>query len=269
MSTYTGQYTTNQKFWAPAGATGVSVTPANTAFTNSSWVSVFTASAASVLTDVVVTAAPTFDVAVNLETGVSLNGGSTWSIIDCRLFFIRDLPSSPVSGRMAILRAVDAIPSGALVGVRMRKTGTDVNPWGYKLGYLVKPLAGNVDVTTMPGIAVPDSAALFQVPFTTGAWTYGSTVTLIASAPVAYDVVAYCAPRAFNGQNYEIEILRNGNHFDMFRGWNGLEGDLHYNVLRNPLTGIQIGDAITARWRTNAASNPTNGNFGMVVQQHV
>jgi hypothetical protein len=247
------QFTTNQKFWYPAAAAPTLLTPSAVANTNSAWTAVFTADSDSVLTDLVVKPA-TVDTPLVIETGVSTNGGSSYSVIDARkLAGMVDITGTEGPCRIRISPGVDAIPSGAIVGVRMRKAGTSTASVGFKIGILKKPIIGNVATTIYPGVAMPD-ISLFTLPGHATPWTWGAQLSLLASAPYNLALTSFCIPRWSNSHEFEIELFVNGSTFEMIRGYNTLVGnDLHYEPLTNPRTGILTGDVLTGRMRGNQA----------------
>jgi hypothetical protein len=247
------QWTTNVEYTAPAGAAAVSVTPSGTAWAYSAWVDVIASTAAaSVLTAVHVVVA---GVAVECEFQVGVGAAAA----EVAIASVRSVYNSTVSstGEHRFPIPIDAIPAAARVAIRMRKAGTNVTPWTFAIGYMEKPITGDLQVSVKPTVIAGAGAAATVVAWSTTAWVFGAWTQLIASASGDLVVVAL----ALSGSNLELEL-------EIGIGAAAAEVTLTtvrvfvsaandgpgYLALPNPLTGIPSGARVAARMRKAGTS---------------
>lgn len=258
------EWTTNIQYTAPPAADGVSVTPNAVAWVNSAWVEIEDVTdAAWVLTSICIPTVGIEDAHFEVEIGVGAVGLET--VITTLFGIFADLTSVARHPPLTLSIPCDAIPAGARVSIRMRKTGVSVTPWKFAITYLKKPIVGSLTTTTKPTIPVPLSTSFLSLPTNTTAWANGAWATLIVSASADIVITHASIHRAFNGQNFEIDIGKGAAASEVvlttLRGKCDLGDGPHCLRLPNPLDGILSGERVAVRWR-KAGTDPTTGNFG-------
>ncbi len=164
------QWCSNEQKNAPALAASVSVTPNATPNANSSWVTLFTAAADSVLTEVM-SYVPGSAQGFFIDIGVDTGGGPAVIATTIGYWWFNNTPGW---GRMPFRIPIDAIPSGAVVKIRMRKPDTSTTAWFFSCQYVEKPIVGTVLTSTHP----QQASAFAALTNNSTAWTYGSWATV-------------------------------------------------------------------------------------------
>src|SRR4030095_4497577 len=139
-------FTTNRHFAAPSGADAVSVTPNATAWANSAYVEVLTATdAACVLTGIsyYTTLGESSSVSYEFEIDVATGAAGAETVIatfrgsNVRVF--AGTLAGPTQWQAAPV-AIDNIASGARLAVRLRTGSTNTTAWFIAITYFKKPI---------------------------------------------------------------------------------------------------------------------------------
>jgi hypothetical protein len=134
MSSFSNWTHSPQKL-LPAAAAGVSVTPNAGAFVNSDWSAITTGlgSPIAVAGLIVTNAAVVADYRVDLGTGAIAS-----EVVKGTL---SNHMESDAGGAFMEWKTPIYVPGGTRIAVRMRKSGTDVNAWAFKMVYYEIPSA--------------------------------------------------------------------------------------------------------------------------------
>ncbi len=179
------QWTTNAQQVAPSAATGASITPNGTAWTNSGWVQLLASvSAASVLTGVEVTWP-----SLSCEFEVDIGTGAAASEVAIATVRGATVDNSGGPAWMWFPIGIDNIANGARLSAQLRKSGTNTTAWNVAATYLLKAVTGTFLTTAVATTIVPAAAAGTSVTAGGSAWANGSWTQLIASTSAAIVVV--------------------------------------------------------------------------------
>ncbi len=249
------QWTTSRLFHAPPGQTGVSITPNATPWANSDWVLVDPATeyawdvAGIVVHPDTLADTKTFEIdlgigAVGAQAAIDLFGGHYG-----KTFYV----SPGILPRSVLL---NAIPKGSAVWVRLRKSGTSVDPWTVEVDYFRKPIVGSMVASAKPQHRVP--AAADNLALTVGASAYlNSTWTqIIASTSTAIAIVGLIPEITVGEWEVDIGVGSLGAEVvvDTYRFHHTaiLEVDGPTLIPRvNPLSAIPAASRVTLRTRVS------------------
>lgn len=259
------QYLTNPVKTAPAAANGVAVPPSGTAYNNSAWVELLAAAgAASALTSVIcVTPAVTATFEVDIGVGAA---GSEIVIATLKGQYKDN--NSCSDGRMSLPIPIAAIPNGARVAVRMRKSGTSTTNWAWAIEYIELPVVGNLLTTDRPTLITAPAADLTNIAVSTTAWAYGAWTTIVTAVGAETTIVGLVIPAPFASADYEIQLGKGSAGAEVvignFKGYatNNADGP-SYVPLWNPIGGITTGQRLAARVR-KAGTSASTVPFGLV-----
>ena len=241
------QWCSNYQFNAPVDADGVSVTPSGTAFNNSAWVTVFTADADCVLTSLSFQpgTTATFEVDVGVDTG----GGE--SVIATHTGQVANSTTIGGTAFLPFRIPIDAIPNGAAVKVRMRKSGTNTTAWIWQLTYYKKPIVGTILTTANPQLITTVNGAP-TLDSINSAWANGDW-TAIFTASADSVITGFVDHFIFNGADYILEFGISSTPIWSIKGRQGLGDFSIYKMIKHPLQ-IASGASLDARWRKAGTS---------------
>ncbi len=252
------QWTTNAQFAAPAAAAGVSVTPANSAWTNSAWVTVLDPLPADcVLTSVII---ETYGTTNHFELDIGL-GGAGSEVVKTTLAGWCGDTSFNGPGAIRLPLPLDGLTSGGRLAIRMRKPGTSVTAWVFSATYLQKPIVGDLQVSSQPMKCSAPAAVATTLPTNTTSWANGTYATLIASTAAALVIVGAVIP--VTGTDYEIDIAVGAAASEVvittLRGFDGtsLAGGPCWLPFESPLDNIATGVRVAGRWRKSGTGAGT------------
>lgn len=254
------QWCSNYQFNAPDLATGVTVTPNASAFSNSGWVTLFTADADSVLTGLTVypgAAAAVFEV----DVGVSIGGGGETVIAT---HSGQNANASVFGwGNLPFRIPIDAIPNGAVVRVRMRKSGTSVLTWRWACTYFKKPIVGTILTTTQPQLTTAANPRPQLDPNTTE-WANGAWTTIFTTAADTV-IVGYSCGFDNNAIRYIIDLGVSSTPIYTFRDQQGAADFPIFQMFKHPRL-VASGAAVQARQRK--AGTSATVNFPLVLHYY-
>lgn len=141
----------------PTAASGVTVTPNATAWLNSAYTEL-TASIGSAVTIIGVIITPVNAAGISeVEIDIARGAGGSEVVVAT---YIVALKGSPAGNNLLGISniPIDDIASGQRIAVRMRKAGTSVTTWAFKLVYY-NSVSATVGVTANESLAAPSSAA--------------------------------------------------------------------------------------------------------------
>lgn len=251
----TAEYTTAPLRVAPSAAAGVAVTPAATGWTNSSYVEITAAtSEAWVLAGVVIDSAAAGEYEIDIATGAAAS-----ETVICTV--PGNVATTAIGGFQWIPLPIpiDNIASGARVSVRMRKVGTDVTPWGFKIAYYKQSEFGaNATKTTKAMKCLPSAAAgVLVTPNATG-WANSSFVEITSSMPANAVLVGVMVDLGA-AQPREIDIATGAAGSEVaittFRHIADSNAGALFLLPHNPpFDGISSGSRVSVRIRKNGTS---------------
>ena len=169
---------------APSAATGVSVTPAGSAWTNSAWAEIEDNTPEGWILMGITYLAPDSSKSTGnyfeLDIGTGASGSESVVATMCGLMGDNAATSADTCNYFALPIPADVIPAGARVSARLRQVDTSVDPWTVAINYTPKPLA---DSDTFPVAALgptcwPIGAAPITITPNTTAWANSAWATL-------------------------------------------------------------------------------------------
>lgn len=244
------QWCSNYQFNAPANAADVTVTPNASAFSDSGWVTLFTADADSVLTGL--TVYPAVSAVFEVDVGVDSGGGEV-------VIATHSGQNSNASifgwGNLPFRIPIDAIPNGGIVRVRMRKSGTSVTTWRFACTYFKKPIVGTILTTTQPQLTTEANPRPQLDPNTTE-WANGNWTDIFTTAADSV-IVGYSVGFDNNAVRYIIDLGISSSPIYTFRDQQGAADFPIFTMFKNPLL-VASGATVQARQRKAGVSATVN-----------
>ena len=238
------QWTSNYHFNAPVDAAAVAVTPSSSDGADSGWVTVFTADADCVLTKVIVHD-PGVAARFRVDVGISVGGGAE-SVIASTCGVV--VSGTTLGwGPLDFVIPIDAIPSGAVVKVRMAKNGTSTVAWNFALQYYKKPIVGNLLTTANPQLI----STIFPMPTvasaTTPAWTNSGWATIFTPANDSV-ITGYIHNFVANSEDYIFDFGQSSTPLWTVKDRQGLSDYTLYRPIKHPFM-VTGGSAVQGRIR--------------------
>jgi len=192
------QVTSQPSLVTPTLTTGTSVTPSGTAWAYSAWTQVIAATA----TDIVLGAIHVDPgVAGEFEADIGVGAVGFETVVTT---IREDFPNGSGGPYVRVLKpALDNIPAGSRVSVRMRKAGTTTPAFLFKLIYYEEPTG--VTTHAMPQKWMPTGAPGMTIGVNATAWTNSNWFEITGSATAHMQISAI----QFNpgaAAQYEIEL---------------------------------------------------------------
>jgi hypothetical protein len=243
----------------PAAAAGVVVTPSGTSWANSNWFQV----TASTATAIVLTGI-TFSGAVSEEFEVDVGVGAAGSETVVTTFR-DDITNGNGGPYVSIIKpALDNIPSGSRVAIRMRKNGTSVATWKIKLLYFSSPTG--VALPALPLKWSPSAAASTAITPSGVAWTNSAWVVVIPSAAAHLQLAGFQFDPGVAAQ-YEFDFAIGATGSEVIiasmKGMCSNTGLQKYFIPFQPLLdAVPLGAQLSVRLRI---SSTTTTNWGVSV----
>jgi hypothetical protein len=242
------EWTTNQQYTAPAAAASVSLTVDTGDWADSDWFTVL----ASAPADLLITGLNVFAVGAAAAESVITTFAGQYKAA-----------GTHGSGYIPHVIPLDAVPSGSRISARIRKNGTDADPWSVSITYLRKPITGTVTTTTKPQKAAPASD-IVTVATPVVAWDNGTWQTVLASAAADIVIVGVAIPALTGSSDWEVDLgvgaAASETVITSVAGRRGglVDGPCFF-PLANPLDIVLSGERVAARIRgaEAAARNTT------------
>jgi hypothetical protein len=191
----------------PTAASGVTVTPNATAWVNSAYTEL-TASIGSAVTIIGVIITPVNAVGISeVEIDIARGAGASEVVVATYIVALKGSPAG--SNLLGISNIpIDDIASGQRIAVRMRKAGTSVATWAFKLIYY-NSVSATVGVTANESLAAPSAAAGVSLTPSGTAWVNSAYGELSASLTdvVALGLAVYLDGAVVSGgTEFEIDL---------------------------------------------------------------
>lgn len=266
-------FTTNVLSVAPGAANGVSVSPSGTSWVNGSYVQVVASTpAAWLLAGISVTpSSASHGFGANFEVDVAVGGSGSESVIATFAGVIFGTATPRAVWLPPI--AIDAIPAGSRVAVRIRERSTETAAYGVSVQYYAKTGAGNIPYTSQPIKTTADGTGS-ATALTSGSssWADGSYVEVVASTATAIAIIGAVQFNVNNGADYEIDIATGGSGSESpiatIRDANGgiTDGEPFVMWFPSPIS-VSASTRIAARMRSSDSFSTSGGVLLMYLEQ--
>lgn len=236
----TPEVTTEPQRTLPTAASGVSVTPSGTAWANSAYTQL-TASIGSAIT-IIGVVVDSVNVAGTGGFEIDIARGAATSEVVVATYIGAVTGSGTASNQVCISNVpIDNIASGQRIAVRMRKAGTSVTTWLFKLVYY-NSVSGTVGVTANASLSAPSAANGVSLTPSGSDWgnsAYGELHSSLTDIVVLGVAVKFAGTVATGGTEFEIDLATGAATSEVVVATTGGESDSTTNFL-NHLSEFRI-----------------------------
>lgn len=256
----------NTQFALPSGADGVTVTPNTTNWQNSAWVELTAAlSAESALTGITARG-PTTLAAMNLEIDIGV--GDAGNEVPIATLKGINFTAAGVVGNGNYWRlpvGIAAMPNGARVATRMRKSGGSNSDWVISITGVALPITGTYETTAQPLRCVPNASNLVTVSTGGSTWTYGTLEQLVSATATAIEIDGLVIFPTNNSLEFDAALFIGENPDEtellVMKGQASNGSCPWIYMLATPRGGIPAGSRITAGVRGTQTTYDFNIGF--------